>query len=275
MKTLQSHLAKAQYYRWYQLYERPITDARIKNQLELLADDIFLQSAAGEMRGKETYPDRLKVYEGWQNAHHVQEITIKEQSEGFLQLQASIRYQNIKPNGEKASYTITYIIDFEKFEHSLPQFKTVKISPTGETNDLFRDAYPKNRTKALLHYWLANMELCNGDVSPFVALLTADFELNFTSGKITSIDHFSTWLNGAPKQMKESNHYPENFEIHVIDQNTYEITVEFDWNGITLDDKKMKARTAHQWIIVDNTEDRFAKIKTMNVTPLIPFTVVD
>ncbi|WP_298509955.1 hypothetical protein [uncultured Kordia sp.] len=275
MKTLQIHLAKTQYYRWYQLYERPMTDARIRNQLELLAEDILLQSAAGEMRGKESYPERLKVYEGWQNAHHVQEISIQEHEDGFLQLNASIRYQNIKPDGEKASYTIDYTINFESFERSLPQFKTVKITPTGQTNDIFADAYPENRCKASMHYWLANMEQCDGNATPFVELLADRFELNFSSGKVSSIEELSTWLNGAPKHMKESNHHPENFKVTVIDKNTYEINVEFDWNGITLDDKKMIARTAHHWILTDNPEERFARIKTMNVTALVPFTVVE
>ncbi|WP_420574833.1 hypothetical protein [Kordia sp.] len=275
MKTLQLHLAKTQYYRWYQLYERSMTEKRIKHQMELLADDIFLQSAAGEMRGKESYPERLKVYDGWQNAHHVQAVSVQEHEEGFLQLLASIRYQNIQPNGEKASYTIDYTIDFEHFDRSLPQFKTVKITPTGQTEDIFVDAYPENRTKALLHYWLATMELCDGNVTPFAELLTDSFELNFSSGTIRSLDDFSVWLNGAPKHMKESNHHPENFEVNTINDTTYEMKVEFDWNGITLDDRKMIAHTSHHWIIVDDPEERFARIKTMNVTQLTPFTVVD
>lgn len=275
MKTLQTHLAKTQYYRWHLLYERPMTETRIKQQLELLADDILLQSAAGEMRGKENYPARLQVYEGWKNAHHVQNITIEEHEDGFLQLKAAIRYQNIKPDGEKASYAIDYTINFTAFENVLPQFKTVQITPTGTTDDSFTDAYPTNRTKATLHYWLANMEQCDGDVTPFLELLADDFELNFSSGQITSVADFTTWLNGAPKHMKESNHYPENFALKVVDEHTYEVSVEFDWNGITLDDKKMVARTAHHWILTDNPEERFAKIKTVNVTQLIPFTILD
>ena len=35
-KTLESHLAKAQYYRWYQVYEVPFTKARIENQKDII-----------------------------------------------------------------------------------------------------------------------------------------------------------------------------------------------------------------------------------------------
>src|SRR5688572_1020563 len=51
----QRHAALAQYYRWYQLYERPITPARIELQLEILRPDIYLESMLGKGEGHERY----------------------------------------------------------------------------------------------------------------------------------------------------------------------------------------------------------------------------
>jgi hypothetical protein len=45
--TRKSHLAKTQFYRWYQLYEGELSDARIANQMDILADDIRIESSAG------------------------------------------------------------------------------------------------------------------------------------------------------------------------------------------------------------------------------------
>jgi len=99
--------------------------------------------------------------------------------------------------------------------------------------------------------------------------------LNFTSGLIDSEEAMTKWLSGAPSQMKQTSHHPENFSIEVIDESHFKIEVEFDWFGITLDDKKMRARTKHNWQIVDDPSERFARIQVMNVEALEPFRFVD
>lgn len=271
--TREQHLGKVQLYRWYQLYEREMNPERISNQMEILADNIYMKTAAGEMRGKQNYPGRLAVYKGWKNAHHVENINILKTDKG-LELQADIRYQNIRPDGEKKSYTIHYNTELNKNGNALPQFSSIEIEPTGETKETFRDAYPENRTKSLMYYWLASMESLDGDVEPFKELLTEDFTLNFsTSNKIKSIQELETWLNGIPMQLQESNHYPEKFSVKTIVENEYEVTVEFDWKGITKDNKQVRARTKHIWYVIDNPNERFAKILKADVSQIEPFTI--
>jgi hypothetical protein len=46
--------------------------------------------------------------------------------------------------------------------------------------------------------------------------------------------------------------------------NEYEMTVEFDRKGMGKEGKKMTARTKHVWYIIDNPDDRFAKIKRVD-----------
>ncbi|QNK79187.1 hypothetical protein H7F37_02530 [Winogradskyella sp. PAMC22761] len=273
--TREQHLAKVQLYRWYQLYEREINEKRISNQLEILADDIVMKSAAGEMKGKENYPERLKVYEGWKNAHHVENVNVTNSEKG-LHLEADIRYQNIRPDGEKKSYTIHYNTLLNKDGKNLPEFSFIEITPTGETTETFKDAYPENRTKSLMHYWLASMENLDGKVEPFVEMLADDFTLNFsTSSPIKSIKELETWLNGTPLQLKVSSHYPENFSVKTIMKNEYEVTVEFDWKGITKDNKQVKAKTKHIWYVVDNPNERFARILKADVSQIEPFEIIN
>lgn len=271
--TKEQHLAKVQLYRWCQLYEREMNDKRISNQMEILADDIFMKTAMGEMNGKENYPERLTVYKGWQNAHHVQNIKVVSIEKG-LQLDADIRYQNIRPDGEKNSYTIHYHTELSKNSEPLPQFSFIEIVATGETTDTFKDSYPENRTKSLMFYWLASMENLDGDVTPFKELLAKDFVLNFsTSSQIKSINELETWLKEIPLQLKESSHFPEKFSVKTIMENEYEVSVEFDWKGIAKDGRKMKARTKHIWYVVDNPNDRFAKILKADVSQIEPLQI--
>ncbi|MGB3467542.1 MAG: hypothetical protein WBA74_19810, partial [Cyclobacteriaceae bacterium] len=246
------------------------------NQMEILADDLYMKSATGEMKGKDNYPERLKVYEGWQNAHHVENIKVTSTEENQLRLEADIRYQNIRPDGEAAGYTIHYNTKLNRQGRGLPVFSTIEINPTGQISDKFSDAYPVNRTKSLMYYWLASMENLDGEVAPFKELLANDFILNFsTANQITTLEGLKNWLNGMPMQLKESSHYPQDFEVRTIMENEYEVSVKFDWRGVTKDDKKMKALTKHNWYVIDNPDDRFAKIIKADVTQLEPLSVID
>ncbi len=274
-KTTQSHLAKAQYYRWYQLYERPMNEARIANQMDLFMDTIVIESAAGTMKGKENYPERLTVYKGWKNAHHVQNVAVTTHENGKTQIIADIKYQNIKPDGKKASYTIDYVMEVENNLKALPKLSKVSIKTKGETQDSFKDAYPNNRVNSLMYYWIANMEQLDGNVKPFEELLTKEFELNFsTSSQIKTLSELEIWLNETPKQLIQSSHYPENLIIKVIDENTFEVSVAFDWYAIAKNGQKMKAKTQHKWIVIDNPNERFARIKKADVSQIEPLSMI-
>ena len=63
-----SHLALTQYYRWYQVYEVPLTKQRIANQADILAEDVEISSVAGVTKGKEGLEERLMLFNGWKNA---------------------------------------------------------------------------------------------------------------------------------------------------------------------------------------------------------------
>lgn len=273
--TREQHLAKTQFYRWYQLYERDLNEQRINNQMKILCDDVVIKTSAGEVHGKQHYPEYLKVYEGWKNAHHVQNIKVDVKNTDTLQLEADIRYQNIQPNGQKASYTIHYTTTLKKETGNLPRFSSIQITPTGETKDEYSDAYPTNRTKSLMYYWLALIERLDGDVTPFKVLLAKDFELNFSTGKINSIEILKKWLNKTSRELAQSNHYPEDFSIKPIMENEYEATAYFDWKGLSKDGKSMKGKTKHLWYVVDNPNDQFAKILKADVKQVEPYKTIE
>jgi hypothetical protein len=106
-------------------------------------------------------------------------------------------------------------------------------------------------------------------------ILANGFLLNFsTASQINSIDKLYAWLNGTPKSLLQSSHYPEKFSVKKIMDNEYEMTAEFDWHGMGKEGKKMTARTKHVWYIIDNPDDRFAKIKRADVTQVEVLKVV-
>lgn len=274
--TKDDHAAKVQYYRWYQLYEGELSPQRIENQMSILSDDIVIKSAAGEMKGKENYPSRLSAYKGWKNAHHVQNVSVEENENGILHLEADIIYQNVKPDGEQSKYSIHYDTHLQKQDGELlPKFIKLNIQPTGNLEITpFESAYAKNRTLSLMHYWLLNMEQLDGNVAPFKEILAENFTLDFsTSTPITSLAQLEKWLQGTPSQLKVSSHTPVNFKVETLEKDKYQVNVDFVWRGVTKDDKMLKATTSHTWLVIDNPKERFAKIKEAKVVqkePLSP-----
>lgn len=267
--TKAKHAALTQLYRWYQLYEGELSDVRITNQLGILSDDVLIKSAAGEMRGAVNYPSRLAVYKGWQNAHHVQNVEVNERAGGTLNVEADIIYQNIKPTGEKSNYTLHYstMLAFSP-NQLLPRFTELNLMPTGELESTaFDNAYAKNKMLSLMHYWLLNMEQLDGNVEPFKELLAPEFELNFsTADVISTTEMLAQWLQTVPKQLMLSAHTPQNFTVKPTGANTYKVEVDFIWRGVTTDNQVLKATTHHNWLVVDDPNERFARIKKMSVT---------
>ncbi|MCL5129550.1 MULTISPECIES: hypothetical protein [unclassified Algibacter] len=272
LTTKNQHLVKAQLYRWYQLYERPMNEKRISNQLEMLDENIIMINPTGKIKGTAAYPERLKGYDGWQNAHHIKNINVSLLGDNTLGLEVDLHYQNIKPNGEKQSYALKYKdARLERTTDSLPKFTRIEIIPVGATEEDFEDAYPTNRTKSLMYYWIALMENLDGNVNPFKELLADNFILNFsTESKITTITKLEKWLNGTPKQLQNSEHKPKNFSVKEIMENEFEMTVEFDWKGKTKEGQHLEGTTKHIWYILDNPDDRFAKILKADVIQINP-----
>ena len=270
----QTHLVLAQYHRWYQVYEVPFTKKRIKNQKDILSDDVEISSQLGTTKGKEGLEDRLKVYTGWKNAHHVKHTEVKILSDGQLSLEADILYQNIRPDNSKYSYTIHYSTELLPRENDLPLFTKLDLKPTAEVQEFhFEDAYPENRAKSFMHYWLYLMENPNGD--QFRELLADDFSLQLNAGQnITTLSEFDVWIESISEKILTSTHSYKNLKIVDNRDHTFTVSVDFDWKGININNEKMIAETHHEWLLSNNMEERFARMKTMIVTIIKPFQVV-
>jgi hypothetical protein len=272
-----NHLALTQYHRWYQVYEVPFTKARINNQMDILATDVEITTSAGTSKGSAELPERLKVYEGWQNSHHVQNTQVALLDDHTLKLEADILYQNIRPDNSRYSYTIHYQITLELRNNELPVFKTVTIQPTGTIeNPQFESAYANNRAKSFMHYWLYLMETVAFNRIKFKELLAENFELNMsTTSKIESLEKFNEWAVTIPQQILESGHYPKKFSTQENNDSTISVSVNFDWEGISIDNKPMVDETHHEWVLENNLDERFARMKKMTVTQIRPFAVVE
>ncbi|MDP3653577.1 MAG: hypothetical protein Q8R67_18055 [Rhodoferax sp.] len=269
----QTHAALAQYYRWYQVYEVPFTAQRIANQKDILSDDVEIVSQMGASKGKNGLEDRLKVFTGWQNAHHVQNTAVTLSPEGKLLLEADIVYQNIRPDHSQYSYTLHYSTRLQARDHDLPVFERLELKPTGEVKPFkFEAAYAENRAKSFMHYWLYLMETAHTDSGKFKELLAKDFSLQLSDGPaITQFAAFEQWLASIPGRVRTSTHAYSNFQVVDAGDNRLNVSVDFDWKGITPQGQAMVAQTHHEWVLTNTQDERFARMQSMQVTLTKPY----
>ncbi|WP_284379639.1 hypothetical protein [Amylibacter marinus] len=267
------HGALAQYYRWYQLYERP--DGGIENALDILAEDVVVVSGLGTAKGLDDYAARVAQLPGhWQNAHDVRDVQVSINDDGTLALNADITYLNagMLESGSIRSAELTYTMAMTATDGVLPKFTEITISQNSDgTADAFVDAYADNRVRSLVHYWLALIEDPSRNPEPVREILADGFSLNFSSGAITDFDGFKAWLAGPGSQIEASTHVISGFSVFENADGTYAMTAVFDWAGILPDGNELVAKTRHNWTVTNDVAERFARILTVDVEVLEPF----
>ncbi len=268
----QTHLALAQYYRWYQVYEVPFTERRIENQKDILSEDVEIISAQGSIKGKDGLENRLKVFKGWLNAHHVQQVEVSLRDDKKISLEADILYQNIRPDNSKYSYTIHYSALLESVTNGLPLFTRLELKPTGEVKEFrFESAYPENRVKSFLHYWLYLIETCRGNSARLKELLGKEFMLQLHPGqKIHTLTKLEESLKTDALQRTSSIHQYKNLKVADNKDNTFRVSVDLERTSVNAKNERTKEETHQEWVLELTMDERFARIKKMTVSAIKP-----
>jgi hypothetical protein len=263
-----THAALVQYYRWYQVYEVPFTKNRIDNQKDILSRDVEIVSVAGTTKGVDGLDERLRIYEGWMNAHHVQHGEVKQLSENELALDADIIYQNIRPDKSRYSYSIHYATVLELRAGDLPVFTKLTLTPTGEIKEfVFTSAYAENRSKSFIYYWFYLMETMPQNLDVFSELLGADFTIQL-GGETTmqSFGDLKAYVISLREKVASGVHDITSIQINEVGEDVFSLSMDVYWSGYSMDSKQLERRTKHEWILRNNKDERFARLLQMNIT---------
>jgi len=267
------HAALAQFFRWYQYYER--TEAGLDNAVDILASDVVVKSMSGTANGVEEYTARVqKIPTSWKNAHFVKDVDVAVGEDGNLTLEASVTYLNegMRDDGKVQAADLAYTTELARSEDLLPEFTAIEIKAVGALEDMsFEDAYAENRAKSVVHYWLALIEDPARDPEPVREILAEDFSLNFSSGAITDFDGFKAWLAGPASSVAASTHKITEFSTKATDDTRMSVEITFDWVGILPNGTKLTAQTRHDWTLSNDVSERFARIENVDVEVLKPF----
>lgn len=276
-RSLHRHATLTQYFRWFQIYERPFTEQRIQNQLAIFSQDVLIQSIFDTAHGVEEYREKLKAYEGSKNAHHVEKVDVAFIDDNTLELNATVLYQGMQQQNKVYNARIGYhailALQFDDF----PVFTEMKLTLQGELESKpYQDAYPANRAASLMHAWLYRMESEKRNASAFRELLANDFELQLSDSQmINTWSQFEAWIEGIGSRIQGSAHSEKELSVVENADGTISMNVLFDWHGLSLEKKPMIATTHHTWIVENDPNERFARIKKMSVKQVIPFQVLE
>jgi hypothetical protein len=270
-----SHLALTQLYRWHQLYERPLSEARLALQLEILDEDIALDVMNGSARGLDAYAKVLRALpQNDRNAHHVLRTEIVKPYGDTIAIEADVIFQRWPQKGRLESTALHYSMLLRRVANGLPRFTHIKVRAIGPSQlNEFEDAYRTSRARSFVHYWLALMEDVGGSVEPFTELLSQDsFALQLESGgePITKRDQLRAWFAAVAAQITKSSHRLQSFTIEGDDDRVFRLAVDFDWRGVSRHGAPMTGMTRNRWQLIDSDE-RFLRLTTARSTTLQPY----
>ncbi len=274
------HAANAQLLRWYQFDENPV--ASIKNQLDLLTDEIVIKSPSGRICGKEQYLSAMNQRPSIPlNAHRVKNTALKVVENNALSLSADITYSEEidSRNSQLHTQHLTYQTTLVYNETILPRFKSISISEASTAivkNQQFECTYSSNRLKSLVHYLMAIVEHPGRDPEYLREILAPKFDIRLSEakGNYTSFEELAGWMTGPVACMSATRHIAHSMRSKQVDENEYEMSLLFDWDGIRLDGAILTAKTRHTWRVVDDPSERFARIKKIRVRYLEPYELV-
>lgn len=270
--------ALAQLLRWYQFYEN--TDIGIANQLDILDDNFSVTSPSGMATGHAEYAAAVKQFPAtWRNAHDLQDMAVTVNDDGTLGLTAEIIYSNLGMTDSLVAQRMGYeaILAYGEGD-TLPKFTSMVITPAGPADvEAFADTYVQNRLTALLARWLHLVEDPSRNPEPFKEILAPELDIKFTAkgDTITNYDGIAAWVAGPVSSLPATRHVIGPVSYSELETGRYEVNVGLDWQGIRPDGKRMTAKTAHTWVVIDDPTERFARVARIRVETIEPFAVVE
>jgi hypothetical protein len=248
------------------------------NQLALLAENIHVKSRFDESKGHEAYKERVsKISPDWINAHHIQQIELIPIDYKTIGLNLDIVYQNIGylPNEQLTNTALHYktLMTIENAQQ-LPRFTEILIEES--TIDIpseyeqFISSYSEHRLRSLIYYFCTLFHSKRPNAEGFKDIFASEIEIELPAKKCTNFEDFDQWFQERPAQMIKSKHILDSLNINPITPNSYQVTFEFSWTGASQHhpETPLATRTLHQWVVIDNPQEPFARIQTMSVQTL-------
>jgi len=205
---------------------------------------------------------------GQKNSHEFKNFKITNVSPKGIQFEADITYLR-KLKGKTDGHHLHYDGLMVKKGNELPQIKNLDIRLVRKFQPKkFIDNYRKNRISSFVHYWFSNFDRNDRNPNLISELVVKNhLEMNFSFKKITRLDQLVAWVKSIPTRVKDSAHHVKNINFKKLKKNTYEVTLDLNFQRIDLKNQLSEFKVAHRWVIQDDDTTRYPKI--IKYTPKI------
>jgi hypothetical protein len=174
--------------------------------------------------------------------------------------------------GQVPTGDVTHSAELITSSTELPKFPATQLAQNGvaaTAEDLA--AYPINRLMSVLQYWIAIIDSPTRDAAHIQEILAERFRLNFPTGKVDSMEELAAWLAGVRKRVRSNTHTVADMSYTTVGKNQYRMVAELDWEGVDSNGGEWIGKSRHNWLVTDNEAERFARIVSIDVDMLVPF----
>lgn len=266
----ESYQVLTQYYRWFLAFEREQTKPRIANHMSLLSDSVLVLTRNGPMKGKAGMLGFMNYVSSWKNAHHIKNTNVKHNTNGTLSLEADIEYQNILPDGSRNAYALHYSTQLQRRQGELPMFTGLTLTPVSVINPpTFEDAYIENRCTALVYYWMYLADNLSENHKTMKEIIAENIHVTIDKKKLSGQDNYISWGRKSQRKYIAELRSFNNLKTEIGADGSIKLSMDVEWRGVDERGETSTSESHHQWIVTDNVDDAFAKIKEMKITELL------
>lgn len=252
ISKLEENKVLRQIYRWFSFYEKDIS---LEKQLEILSDNISIDSGLDKVFGKKEYIEKVKLIpDNWKSLYKLSSYNIEKRVNGSYIVETLVEYDNIGvEENMKSVFSYMFSLKFEKKgkkEMFYPLIQSVKISTLGKNNKNL------NKKTNIIFDLLISLNSLIGrnkaEVDEFKEILRNGFILNFNNKEITMLKMLRKYLQYNSKEFKEFDFVVEDFQIkeenievmvslYTLDRKSNENIKEYFFNlNIKEEDEKIK-----------------------------------
>lgn len=266
-ESYRKHAVRAQLHRWWQHYENP--EAGLQNQLDVLDENIVVQSIAGDAHGHDEFAEAvLQLPSDWQNGHLLTNCTVDLDDDDGISLSVDLDYYNVGmlPDDGVSKSTVSYIAEMQPTDQILPKFTKISITQNDQKAVTeFRDAFVENRMRSLVHYFTALVENPARDPEPFREVLTSQFSFHYTDDPINTVEKLTAWVTGPLSSVIASEHVINEVKIEPLGASRYALTVKMKSQAMFPDKSGIISKNNQTWTVHDTLSDRFPRIEKITI----------
>lgn len=129
----------------------------------------------------------------------------------------------------------------------------------------------QHRALAFAHQWCALLEAPDADTSQVTELIDAQTRLTASDGRtISGVEEIETWFATTAGAVEHTAHTITGFHVEPGHGEEIHVALDFAWQGLTAAQQAMRARTHHDWTLIDGP-GRFPVLRAFRVEIVEPF----